>query len=139
MIYLNPRRDRGAHYEQETRSGQIEDKHYMYGGRGLVAVHIRQRPVSQPANVTSRTRYLHTDHLGSVVAITDEAGQTVEAFGYSPFGGRRNLNGSDPTGLLTSAITHQGYTGHEMLDEVGLIHANARLYDPCQTTSRFTR
>jgi RHS repeat-associated protein len=25
---------------------------------------------------------------------------------------------------------NRGYTGHEMLNEVGLIHMNARLYDP---------
>ena len=26
--------------------------------------------------------------------------------------------------------TRRGHTGHEMLDEVGLVHANGRLYDP---------
>ncbi|MBI5919219.1 MAG: hypothetical protein HY849_07600 [Nitrosomonadales bacterium] len=25
---------------------------------------------------------------------------------------------------------YHGYTGHEMLDDVGLIHMNGRLYDP---------
>jgi len=129
-VYINPRLDKGAHYEQETRNGQIEDKHYIYGGSGLVAVYTQKHPVSQPTSVTASTRYLHTDHLGSIVAISDEAGQTVEAFGYSPFGARRNAGGTDPVGILTSAITHQGYTGHEMLDDFGLIHANARLYDP---------
>ncbi|HED52094.1 MAG TPA: hypothetical protein ENI83_00930, partial [Gammaproteobacteria bacterium] len=81
-VYINPRLDKGAHYEQETRNGQIEDKHYIYGGSGLVAVHTQKHPVSQPTSITASTRYLHTDHLGSIVAITDEAGQLVEAFGY---------------------------------------------------------
>ena len=129
-VYLNPRLDSGAHFEEETRNGQVEAKHYIYGDSGVVAVYTRSHPVSQPTNLTTTTRYLHTDHLGSIVAITDEAGQTREQFGYSPFGARRQVNGSDPTGLLTSSITHHGYTGHEMLDRFGLIHANARLYDP---------
>ncbi len=128
-VYINPRLDKGAHYEQEDRNGQIEDKHYIYGGSGLVAVHTQKHTASQPSTVTATTRYLHTDHLGSVVAITDEAGQAVEAFGYSPFGARRNASGTNPTGVLTSNVTHQGFTGHEMLDDFGLVHANARLYD----------
>ena len=31
---------------------------------------------------------------------------------------------------LTSATTLRGYTGHEMLDAVSLIHMNGRVYDP---------
>ena len=31
---------------------------------------------------------------------------------------------------LTSATTLRGYTGHEMLDSVSLIHMNGRVYDP---------
>src|SRR5690625_6843987 len=27
-------------------------------------------------------------------------------------------------------ITKRGFTGHEMLDEVGVIHMNGRIYDP---------
>ncbi len=32
-------------------------------------------------------------------------------------------------------MTHHGFTGHEMLDDVGLIHMNGRVYDP--TLGRF--
>ncbi len=28
------------------------------------------------------------------------------------------------------AVTHRGFTGHEMLDNVGLVHMNGRVYDP---------
>ncbi len=27
-------------------------------------------------------------------------------------------------------ITDMGFTGHEMLDELGLVHMNGRIYDP---------
>ncbi len=33
-VYINPRLDAGAHYEQETRNSQVEDKHYIYKIRG---------------------------------------------------------------------------------------------------------
>ena len=129
-VYINPRLDSGAHFESERRGPQVEDKHYIYANGEVVALHVQTHPASQSANITATTRYLHSDHLGSIVAITDEAGQLLESFGYSPFGARRSANGSTPTGILTSTLTHHGYTGHEMLDDFGLIHANARLYDP---------
>ncbi len=54
---------------------------------------------------------------------------------FDPFGLRRNA--SNWKDLLTSqlsdfdrSVTTRGYTGHEQLDEVGLIHMNGRGYDP---------
>jgi uncharacterized protein RhaS with RHS repeats len=38
---------------------------------------------------TTKTRYLHKDHLGSITAITDEGGAEVEAFSFDPWGKRR--------------------------------------------------
>ncbi len=60
-------------------------------------------------------------------------GQSYQSF--DPFGLRRN--GSNWKDLLTSqlnnfdrSVTTRGYTGHEQLDELGLIHMNGRVYDP---------
>ena len=92
---------------------------------------------SAPANADAATaaptelRYLHRDALGSVNAITDEQGQLVERLAYDPWGKRRYPNGgADPEGLLAARSTDRGFTLHEHLDEVGLVHMNARLYDP---------
>ncbi|MCA8837318.1 MAG: hypothetical protein K8963_05640, partial [Proteobacteria bacterium] len=30
---------------------------------------------------------------------------------------------------IDTAITNRGFTGHEMLDSVGIIHMNGRIYD----------
>ena len=82
-------------------------------------------------------RYLHRDNLGSVTAITNETGAVVERLAYDPWGKRRLPNGSpDASGRLAGGITDRGYTLHEHLDEVGLVHMNARLYDP--VLGRFT-
>jgi RHS repeat-associated protein len=76
------------------------------------------------------TRYFHRDHLGSVAIITNETGAVVELLSYDAWGKRRHPNGqADPAGALTSQ-TSRGFTGHEQLDDVGLIHMNGRVYDP---------
>ncbi|MFN4329270.1 MAG: RHS repeat domain-containing protein [Limnobacter sp.] len=84
-----------------------------------------------PVTETKVTRFMHRDHLGSVVLITGIDGQAVERYSYDVWGKRRNLNGTDYTangGHLLGA-TDEGYTGHEHLDHLGLVHMNGRIYD----------
>ena len=53
----------------------------------------------------------------------------VERLSYDAWGKRRYPNGTDdPTGSITSQ-TSRGFTGHEELDSVGLVHMNGRVYD----------
>ena len=40
---------------------------------------------------TKTIHYHHKDHLGSVRAITDGSGSTIEQNAYCPFGGRHNF------------------------------------------------
>jgi RHS repeat-associated protein len=89
---------------------------------------------------TSDTYYLTTDHLGSTDRIVKAASGTVQvAESFTAFGQRR---GSDWTGGPSAAdltaignSTPDGFTGHAMLDGVGLIHMAGRVYDP--TVGRF--
>jgi RHS repeat-associated protein len=86
--------------------------------------------VTNIAAQTVSTRYFHTDHLGSVSVITDENGVVVERLSYDAWGKRRFPNGTDdPAGSITSQ-TSRGFTGHEELDTVALVHMNGRVYDP---------
>jgi RHS repeat-associated protein len=129
-VYLNPRWDLGGHYEKTTKSsGVVEHKHYLYGSSGPVAIYTLK------SDGASTTRYLHKDHLGSVDTVTSETGAVLERYSYDAFGKRRLPNGTD--GAVVPATTHHGYTGHEHLDEVGLIHMNGRVYDPA--LGRFTQ
>ena len=81
-------------------------------------------------------QFLHQDHLGSVNMITNEAGKLVQAFSYDPWGQRSEAYSSGTNFMLGQAaqlaLPHyrRGYTGHEHLDGVGLIHMNGRVYDP---------
>ncbi len=122
-IYLNPRIDLGAHFEQVSNGGQTFNRHTIYAGSEVVG-----QIVTGSQNAT---RYFHHDYLGSVVAVSDASGSVVERYSYDSWGKRRNLDGSDDVaGGLKSTAVDRGYTEHEELDNLGLVHMNARLYDP---------
>ena len=70
------------------------------------------------------------DHLGSIDAVTDENGLVVERLSYDALGKRRQSNWQDAVTQIVSNFTTRGFTGHEQLDGVGLIHMNGRVYDP---------
>ena len=80
-------------------------------------------------------QYVLKDHLGSVDVITDEDGAVAQEMSFDPWGQRRNA--ADWSSLSGSALTDfdasrtpRGFTGHEHLDEAGIIHMNGRIHDP---------
>ena len=80
------------------------------------------------------THYQYHDHLGSIDVITDHQGNVVQELSFDAWGERRdaiNWTNLNTTELVNfdSSITTRGFTGHEMLDEVGVIHMNGRIYD----------
>ena len=73
-------------------------------------------------------------------AITDSAGEVVERQSFDAWGRKRSVTYSGGNWIVTypsapSAETHRGFTGHEMLDLVNLVHMGGRVYDPI--TARF--
>lgn len=86
-------------------------------------------------NSTDSFLYLHKDHQGSTTTITDAAGSSVQQFVYDPWGKQTAVF---DTGLLanyTTPATTKGYTGHEHISHLDLIHMNGRIYDA--TIGRF--
>ena len=80
-------------------------------------------------------RYVLRDHLGSVDELINASGTKAQAMSFAAWGTRRGP--SDWTDLADAAAasfddcaTRRGFTGHEMLDAVGAIHMNGRIYDP---------
>ncbi|MAM87013.1 MAG: hypothetical protein CME36_06870 [unclassified Hahellaceae] len=71
----------------------------------------------------NRTVYLHTDHLGSPIAATDEGGGLLWREDYSSFGGKI----VDSQAAKSNSV---GYTGHTFDEGTGLVYAGARHYDP---------
>lgn len=131
--YLNPGAGAGLLYEEEKNNltSVLKQKHYLNAGGDTIGV-----LTYDGTNLT--TQYWHKDQQGSTMVISDASGKAagIERLAYEPFGKRRNANGtSDAAGTLTSANTERGYTEQEMMDEVGLINMNGRIYDPA--ISRF--
>lgn len=112
----------GSLYEKVQTGSNVEHKHYISAGNEVIAIH------STYSSQSNTTQYLHRDHLGSVDVITDGNQNVIEQLSFDAFGQRREASWNDAISQITSTITI-GYTGHEQLDSVGLIHMNGRVYD----------
>ena len=114
-------------YEKNIKAnGEIDNLYYIYAGNRLVAICYDEE---KNGRVTRKLRYLHHDALGSVDTITDKSGAIVDRLSYTPFGDRRASDWRGFQSHLSTSI-NRGFTGHEHLDEVGLVHMNGRIYDP---------
>lgn len=79
--------------------------------------------------------YLHQDHLGSIDQVSDAYGLAgVTSFSFDAFGKRRNAadwsNDNTDARFADNQWIEQGYTGHQQLDVVRLIHMNGRVQNP---------
>jgi len=73
-----------------------------------------------PAAAQEVVEYIHTDALGSPVAITDASGNVIERTVYEPYGAVVNRPLKDGP----------GYTGHVVDSGTGLSYMQQRYYDP---------
>ena len=118
----------GGIMEKTTRgTGPTEYRHMIPAGSGTAIL-------TRRSDLTNSTYYVTTDHLGSGDLVMDSTATVLARESFTPFGARR---GSNWTGIPTSgdysafaSTTRRGFTGHEMLDSVSLIHMNGRVYDP---------
>ena len=132
--YLNGEDSLGLSYEKEVRAnGTTENKHYLMAGGQVFAV-FTSRTGTLNGLAASTTSYFQHDQLGSIAVVTDENGVVKERLAYDPWGKRRNIMSSpgtpDTRDLLVGKYTNRGFTEHEHLDEIGMIHMNGRIYDP---------
>ena len=110
-------------------------------GVSLVKRYIGDFLVITTENNADRHDILLRDGLGSIDAIVSETGTIRQRLSFDAHGSRRiagpaglpelwNLFDLFTAAAADTRTTTRGYTGHEQLDGVGLIHMNARLYDP---------
>jgi RHS repeat-associated protein len=71
-------------------------------------------------SVAQTVEYIHTDALGTPIAVTDSSGQIVERGEYEPYG--------QPLG--TTPVDAPGFTGHVQDGATGLTYMQQRYYDP---------
>ncbi|WP_167542949.1 SpvB/TcaC N-terminal domain-containing protein [Pseudoalteromonas prydzensis] len=91
--------------------------------------------ISQTTDEGTTIRYTHRDRLGSARVFTDHNGQVEAERNFDPFGkprlasGDLKAYGNSKLDDLDKAKTRRGFTDHEHLDNVELIHMNGRVYD----------
>lgn len=107
-----------------TADGLQTAKDYIFNGREVFAVQIFN-PLSPAAGFL----YLHKNHLGSTVALSNPNGEIIETLHYDAWGKRRS---ADWTALdyIPPGLIDRGFTGHEHYDLFELIDMNGRVYDP---------
>jgi RHS repeat-associated protein len=116
---------------------------YVPGADGVIGS--REFDPAAPIGSQEKAFIYHYDHLGSIESITPfvPAGSGLAAdstgkpgrFSEDAWGQRRNpltWSGAPTTTDDGGAdsLTPRGFTGHEMLDDLGLVHMNGRIYDP---------
>jgi RHS repeat-associated protein len=132
-------------YKQVLKTGSTTDSTIYYVGtlfekevaatttyRHHVSVAGRVIGIVSRVGITNSVQYLHRDQQNSVVEVTNASGSIVQSLAYDAWGLRRNASNWAP---LTSPFagtqpTERGYTGHEHLDTVELVHMNGRVQDP---------
>jgi len=137
-----------ANYDNAAASGAADWKLkkvrlYVTGPDGMIGA--REFDVTSGTAGTEQALVYHHDHLGSTQSITPwgvgnalAANATGESGRYSedPWGARRNpftWTGVPPANTDNGGaqgLTPRGFTGHEMLDDLGFVHMNGRIYDP---------
>jgi RHS repeat-associated protein len=133
------------YYEKEGGNFVLKKtKYYILGntekevdnvtGETRTLNYISGKAILEQTSSGNNLYYLHKDYQGTTLAVTDASGNVTQRYAYDPWGRRRNP--STWANLTASEIAQQnflfarGYTGHEHLDEFGLINMNGRLYDP---------
>jgi RHS repeat-associated protein len=123
----------------QTSGGSAGTTRFAYDGSALIAEYngsnaMLRRYVHGPGadeplvwyegSGTSDRRFLHSDERGSVVAVTNSSGTTL------------NVNGYDEHGIPSSGNAGRfQYTGQTWLPELGMYYYKARIYSP--TLGRF--
>ncbi len=113
--------------EKVIRAGVTTWRQYVMTPTGVAAMRLQ-------SGGSASMRHLTHDNLGSTDGILDAGGNLLVSESFAPFGMRQGAQsgGALPAADLTviGTNTRDGFTGHEHLDNLDLIHMNGRVYDP---------
>ena len=122
-LYKNSVLQNTTHYVGDFEREDARLIHYIAGGDGIAAIYVLNMGLDT-------MYYIHTDHLGSYDAITNQSGTVVQNYSFDAWGLRRNPSDWTYNNPTTHSLFSRGYTGHEHLDAFNLINMNGRVYDP---------
>ncbi|MDL2243174.1 hypothetical protein LJC25_05555, partial [Bacteroidales bacterium OttesenSCG-928-K03] len=117
----------GGRYELRVNNNTNSETKLLYLGSGIVKY-------DAPGTNDDKMLYLLKDHLGSIVKVLSiNANNNVTAlenFSYDVWGNRRNASNWSSSNITAPQYIFKGFTGHEHIDNFGLIHMKGRVYDP---------
>ncbi len=124
-----------ANYTYDEAGNMTNDGQYEYGAPGLLrkflygpavdrSVRLRSGQANRMIEVAdaNAAHYYHFDGLGSVVALSDADGDTVQTYEYSIYGEPAASDPNHPNPFL--------FTARRFDKETGLYHYRARAYNP---------
>jgi len=98
---------------------------YVNAGNGLCAIIVK----TLFNKVTPY--FVYTDHLGSLLTLTDPGGTVVAEQNFDAWGRNRNPVNWSYSGVPANPTwLYRGFTGHEHVKQFALINMNGRMYDP---------
>ncbi len=107
-------------YEKTISGNQVTEIYYLDGGALYVVI-----------NGVGTVYFTYTDHLGSIIKVTDQNGVIVAEQNFDAWGNKRNTDNWNYSNIPSvEEWLYRGFTGHEHLPEFGLINMNGRMYDP---------
>ncbi|WP_299975375.1 SpvB/TcaC N-terminal domain-containing protein [uncultured Pseudoteredinibacter sp.] len=118
----------GGNYEVIYNGANTEYRHLLRANGRVVMM---RREKTGPSGNSIEHEYLHRDHLGSITAISKESdGSLLGAISYDAWGKRRSADDWAASYQASAALDgfERGYTGHEHLSGVDIIHMNGRVY-----------
>ena len=110
-------------YEEEATATTARRLDYIYAEGRIVAVNVEE-------SGSGSLYYVLTDHLGSWEKVLTENKTVVQQTHFDPWGNRMSYTAWNTPQTQTSFMFDRGFTGHEHYDQLHIINANARLYDP---------
>ena len=112
--------------EIASKGGTVKQRIYLDGSPYTASA------VIETGNPKQQIFYIHRDYLGSITQISNNIGNLAAEYSYDAWGRMRNETNWQvyAPGTEPSLKFGRGYTGHEHLQNFGLINMNARLYDP---------
>jgi RHS repeat-associated protein len=129
VVYVGDYYERRAVVDaQGSITGLDQDLNYIRVDGVTIAIHKIDKRTD--GTRTEETLWYSLDHIGSVVLTTDASGNVSEAMSYDAHGARREASWEAALLPVRPVDTPRGFTGHEHLDAVGIIHMNGRIYDP---------
>ncbi len=115
-----------------TSSLYYVDKSYEWESDGSWRAYLDDiAVVGKNATDGNYIRFMLKDRLGSAVTTLDHNGSVASRRYFDPFGKAGNEQGTETviSALDGGRLVNRGFTDHEHLDDVALIHMNGRAYD----------